>query len=190
VTGATLVVGLGHPDRGDDGVGPAVAAAVAARSTGETGCLVRTQEDPTALLDLWEGHDHVVVVDAVVTGAPAGTLHRLDLGADSPPLPAGTWAETGSAGTHAFGLAATVELGRALHRLPPTVVVVGVEAGCLDIGATLSPPVAAAVEEAVDLVWNEVATAEASRPPTAGSRTGSHPQRDSNPCYRRERATS
>jgi hydrogenase maturation protease len=162
VTGATLVVGLGHPDRGDDGVGPAVAAAVAARSTGETGCLVRTQEDPTALLDLWEGHDHVVVVDAVVTGAPAGTLHRLDLGADSPPLPAGTWAETGSAGTHAFGLAATVELGRALHRLPPTVVVVGVEAGCLDIGATLSPPVAAAVEDAVDLVWNEVATAEAS----------------------------
>ncbi|WP_191907841.1 hydrogenase maturation protease [Nocardioides cynanchi] len=157
MTGATLVVGLGRSDRGDDGVGPAVARSVATRPDAATGLLVCTQEDPTALLDLWEGHDHVVVIDAVVTGAPAGTLHRLELGADAPPLPSGTWAETGRAGTHAFGLAATVELGRALHRLPATVVVVGVEAGCLEIGTTLSPPVAAAVAAADELVGRELA---------------------------------
>jgi len=156
MTGVTLVVGLGSPDRGDDGVGPAVAHAVATGLTRHTGVLVRTHEDPTALLDLWEGHDHVVVIDAVVTGEPAGTLRRIDVGADAPPLPAGTWAETGSAGTHAFGLAATVELSRALHRLPSHVVVVGVEAECLDLGAYLSPPVAAAVADAADLVWSEV----------------------------------
>jgi len=157
MTGATLVVGLGHGDRGDDGVGPAVARAVAAGSAAGSGVLVRTQEDPTALLDLWEGHDHVVVVDAVVTGSPVGTLHRLDLGADAPPLPPGTWAETGLAGTHAFGLAATVELGRALHRLPARVVVVGVEVRHLEVGTTLSPPVTAALEAAEELVWREVA---------------------------------
>lgn len=156
MTAATLVVGLGRSDCGDDGVGPAVADAVAARSPGRTGVVVRT-EDPTALLDLWEGHDHVVVVDAVVTGDVPGTVHRLDLGSDAPPLSSRAWAETGRAGTHAFGLAATVELGRALHRLPRRVVVVGVEAGCLDLGTTLSSPVAEAVEAAVELVWREVA---------------------------------
>jgi len=156
MTGATLVVGIGRTDRGDDGVGPVVAGAVAASLAPGSSVSVRSHEDPTDLLDLWEGHDHVVVVDAVVTGDPAGTVHRLDLGTDLPPLPATSWAETGRAGTHAFGLATTVELGRALRRLPARVVVVGVEAGCVEVGTRLSPPVAAAVEAATALVLEEV----------------------------------
>jgi hydrogenase maturation protease len=158
MTGATLVVGLGRTDRGDDGVGPAVTRAVASRLDHASGVRVLTEEDPTALLDLWEGHDRVVVVDAVVTGDPAGTLHRLDLGADAPPLPAEVWARAGHGGTHAFGLATAVELGRALHRLPACVVVVGVEAGSVDVGEGLSPPVAAAVDAAAAIVWTEVTT--------------------------------
>jgi hydrogenase maturation protease len=154
VTGATLVVGLGRTDRRDDGVGPAVARVVAERPL--QGLEVRTEEDPTALLDLWEGHDHVVLVDAVVTGRSPGTLHRLEVGTDAPPLPAESWAGTGRAGTHAFGLATAVELGRALGRLPARVVVVGVEAADVDLGDTLSPAVAAVVEQAADLVAEEV----------------------------------
>lgn len=158
MTGATLVVGLGQTDRGDDGVGPAVVRVVADRLGDAAGVHVLAHEDPTALLDLWAGHDQVVVVDAVVTGSPAGTLHRRDLGAEAPPLSADGWAAAGHGGTHAFGLATAVQLARALHRLPAHVLVIGVEAGCLDIGAPLSAPVAAAVEPAAALVWEEVAT--------------------------------
>ena len=154
--GASLVVGLGRGDRTDDGVGPAVARAVAARLRGRGEVQVCAEEDPTALLDLWEDHDHVVLVDAVVTGGPAGTLHRLDLGADAPSLPSESWAGTGRAGTHGFGLATAVELGRALGRLPERVVVIGIEAGNLDLGDELSPAVAAVVEEAAALVAKEV----------------------------------
>jgi hydrogenase maturation protease len=156
MTGATLVVGLGRRDRGDDGIGPEVARAVAGRLP--RGSLVRVleQEDPTALLDLWEGHDHVVVVDAVVTGQPAGTVHRFDLGTHAPPLPPEVHADRG--GTHAFGLATAVELGRALGRLPARVVVVGVEAGRVGVGTTLSPCVARGVVAATALVLEEVAT--------------------------------
>jgi hydrogenase maturation protease len=157
MTGATLVVGLGRTDRGDDGVGPAVVREVASRLPVEAGVRLLVQEDPTTLLDLWEGHDHVVVVDAVVTGDAAGTLHRFDVGAEAPPLPAGVRAQVAQAGTHAIGLGTAVELGRALHRLPARVVVLGVEAGCLDIGTALSPPVADALEAAAALVWREVA---------------------------------
>jgi len=157
MTGATLVVGVGRSDRGDDGVGPAVVQLVASRLPGESGVRILAQEDPTALLDLWGGHDHVVVVDAVVTGDAAGTIHRFDVGAEAPPLPAGVRAQVAQAGTHAIGLGTAVELGRALHRLPARVVVLGVEAGCLDIGTALSSPVADSVEAAAALVWKELA---------------------------------
>jgi hydrogenase maturation protease len=145
-----LVVGLGSAGRSDDAVGPVVARAVAAR--GVAGIRVVEHEDPTALLDLWSTHDPVVVVDAVCSGGPPGTIHVLETGEGAPRMPERAWAATGRGGTHAFGLAATVELARALHRLPARLVVVGVEAGSLDHAEELSAPVAAAVEPAADRV--------------------------------------
>jgi len=157
-----LVIGLGSVDRGDDAVGSEVARAVAAR--GLPGVRVVDREDPTSLLDLWSGHDPVVVVDAVRSGAPAGTIHRLETGAGAPRMQERAWSATGRGGTHAFGLAAAVELGRALHRLPPHLVVVGVEAGGFGYGATLTPPVAAAVPAAVASVLAVVSEVRADVP--------------------------
>jgi hydrogenase maturation protease len=150
---------LGSPDRGDDALGPAVARSVAALLPGLE---VLEHEDPTGLLDLWAGHSPVVVVDAVRSGAVAGTLHRLETGATGPPPSAGAWASSGHGSTHAFGLAEMVELGRALGRLPDRLVVVGVEAEQFDHGAPLSPRVAAAVPvaaagvcDALGATWRE-----------------------------------
>jgi hydrogenase maturation protease len=140
---SALVVGLGSTDRGDDAVGSEVARAVAAQ--GIASVRVVEHEDPTALLDLWNGYDVVVVVDAVLSGAPAGTVHELETGEGAGPLPAQTWAATGRGGTHAIGVAEAIELARALHRLPARVVVVGVEAAGFEYGAPLSPSVAGAV---------------------------------------------
>ena len=63
---AVLVVGLGAPDRGDDGVGPTVARLVADRVAehGPDGVLVVAHEDPTTLVALMSGRRAVVVVDA------------------------------------------------------------------------------------------------------------------------------
>ena len=76
----------------------------------------------------------------------------LDAGRTSGPLSPEAWAATGRGGTHALGLAAVVELARALGRLPERVVVVGVEAERFDHGVPLSPAVAAAVTPAADAV--------------------------------------
>lgn len=146
-TADRLVVGLGARDRGDDAVGPAVAHAVAA--LGRPGVRVIEHEDPTSLIDLWSDAPLAVVVDAVVSGAAPGTIHVLETGLGAAPLPDSAWAGTGLGGTHAFGLAASVELARALHRLPPRLVVLGVEALRFDHGAPLSDPVARAVPAAV-----------------------------------------
>lgn len=151
----SLVVGVGNAGRGDDGVGPAVVDVLRDRAL--PGVEVLVLHDPVSLLDAWEGHETVAVVDAVRSGVPAGTIHVRAAGRDDVPLlPAGR----GDAGsTHGFGVAAAVGLGRALRRLPPRLVLVGVEGSCFDHGATLSPEVAAAVEAAADHVVAVLATA-------------------------------
>jgi hydrogenase maturation protease len=151
-----LVIGLGQPDRGDDAVGPEVARAVAARRP--AGVVVVERDDPADLMDTWDGHAGVLVVDAVRSGAAPGTVHVLHAGTTSGPLSLEAWAATGRGGTHALGLAAVVELARALDRLPERVVIVGVEAEHFDHGVPLSPAVAAAVASAADAVTSALGT--------------------------------
>lgn len=142
-----LVVGLGSPDRGDDAVGPIVAQRIATLRL--SGVQVLEREDPTALIDLWDGRDLAIVVDAVCSNGVPGTLVIMESGVDGAPLTGDAWAGTGRDGTHAFGLAAAVELSRALHRLPRRLVLIGIEAGGLEHGAPLTAPVSAAVERAI-----------------------------------------
>lgn len=179
-----LVVGLGSPDRGDDAVGPLVAAAVA-RATSQRGLVgvhVVEHEDPTALIDhldpaspagAWSA---AVIIDAVRSGATPGTVSVLEVGPDGQDLAClGARLDPGPAGTHGFGLAGAIELARALDRLPPRVVVVGIEAQGFDHGAPLSAPVEDAVPTAVDEVLGAVRQAASARlgPP------GPLPARDS-----------
>jgi len=145
-----LIIGLGNSDRGDDGVGIAVARAAAGREV--PGVEVIQVPDPTALVDVWDGLDQVVVVDAVTSQQTAGSVTVLDV--TDAPLPAEGWA---GGGTHALGLAAVVELSRALGRLPRRLVVVGVEAAHFMPGAALSDAVARAVEVATDAALRAVA---------------------------------
>jgi hydrogenase maturation protease len=163
--GRMLVVGLGSPDRGDDAVGPIVASAVARAlsAQGRAGVHVVEHEDPTALIDLMGsggrdgertgGWDAVVIIDAVRSGAPAGTVTVLQAGSGAPGLAAaGARLDPGPAGTHGFGLAGALELTRALDRLPSRVAVVGIEAVGFEHGQPLSAPVAESVGSAVQTV--------------------------------------
>ncbi len=93
------------------------------------------------------------------SGTTTGTVRVLETGVGGEPLPESAWAGTGRAGTHAFGVGAAVELARALRRLPPRVVLVGVEAAAFDHGAPLTPEVAAAMPDAVDAVIGAIGRA-------------------------------
>jgi hydrogenase maturation protease len=137
---------LGHPDRGDDAVGPIVAERL--RAAGAT--VLDCDEEPTRLIDAWDGLELVVIVDAVRSGSAAGTVHRVEPGEG--PLPR----ELGLASTHAFSIADTVELARALGRAPGRFVVVGVEGAAFDLGDPLTPAVEAALPGVVDVVRAEL----------------------------------
>lgn len=147
---AVLVIGMGNPLRGDDSVGVLVARRLAARVP--PGVEVRTHGGGgLALLDAWRGVSAAVVVDAVSSGAPPGSVSRFDVRARPLPEQPG-----GTRSTHDLGLGDSLELARAMHCLPDRLVVIGIEGGDFSLGSGLSGPVEEAVERAVDAVLREI----------------------------------
>jgi hydrogenase maturation protease len=138
---------LGNRFRGDDGVGLLVADRLRAAGVPVQEC----QDELTRLLDAWSGLDRLVLVDAVRSGAPAGTVHRVD--ASSGELPH----DLRLSSSHLFGIAETLALARALDRLPAAVVVYGVEGEQFGATTEVTPAVASAVDRVVADVLLELA---------------------------------
>jgi hydrogenase maturation protease len=127
------LIGIGNPDRGDDAAGWEVAGRVTSWDVS------RLTAGSLSLIDLWCSDDEVVIVDAMRSGAPTGTVVRIDAIEHS--LPKGAFSST-----HAFGPAAVVELARTLDRLPRSLTVYGIEAGQVEHGSPMTPAVATAVD--------------------------------------------
>jgi len=150
-SGGTLVVGVGNEDRGDDGVGPLVARLLACALADDPPAglaVLPWTGDPLGLIDVWEGCDRLVLIDAVVSGGAPGACRRW--GADAP------FRTDAGGSTHGFGLASTLALARALDRAPATVEVWGIEGSVFEAGAPLTPAVAAAALALVERLGREL----------------------------------
>ena len=146
-----LVAGIGNPDRGDDGVGPAVACRLRGRVPSAVSVLERSG-DALALIEDWEGFSTVIVVDAAAPITKPGRIHRFDLANSRLPI------AIAPGSTHAFGLAETIELARGLGRLPSLLVAYLIEGEQFEPGAPLSPAVAQAAEAAAAEILVELFT--------------------------------
>jgi len=138
-----VVAGLGHEYRRDDGVGPLVAARAAGLT--EAAHDVGPLADPLDLLGRWDGASLAIVVDAVRSGAPPGTIRLVEL----EPGATAVGGNSPTTSTHGIGLAGVFRLARAVGQAPARVVVVGIEGEDFGRGPGLSPAVEAAVPGAV-----------------------------------------
>lgn len=145
----TTVIGVGNPDRADDGAGLAVAERLRAVGPAELD-VVTSSGDPIALIDAWSRASAAIVVDALVPRGEPGRIRRFDVLRE--PAGAGLFATS----THELGVAEAVELGRALGVLPRRLVVFGIEAAGFEPGGALSPEVARAVERATREILDEI----------------------------------
>ncbi len=146
---STVVIGVGNEYRSDDGAGIAVARRL--RMLFPTGVTVLEESgEGAALIEAWKGATWVMLVDAVRSGAPPGTIHRLD--ARAAPVPTGFFHYS----THAFSVAEAVELARSLDQLPAHLIVYGIEGENFTAGVELSSAVKQAVEAVVERARIEV----------------------------------
>jgi hydrogenase maturation protease len=156
----TLVLGVGNPDRGDDAVGRVVARLLRAPAG------VRVLEldgETTAILSALQGSECAWLIDAAQSGAPAGTIHRIDCCLTDAVIPRST------VSSHGFGVAEAIALARALDTLPPRCIVYAIEAAGFTHGAPLSPAVAHAAQEVADRILAELT------PPPPSSPRPRHP---------------
>ena len=143
-TGPNIVaIGIGNEYRSDDGVGIAIARRLRERFLTKITVLEESGEGAT-LIDSWKGATWVMLVDAVRSGAPPGTIHRLD--ACAAPVPTGFFHYS----THAFSVAEAIELARSLDQLPPHLIVYGIEGENFAAGEELSTAVEQAIEAVVE----------------------------------------
>jgi hydrogenase maturation protease HycI len=141
-TGRIVVLGVGNPDKGDDGAGPAVAAALAARQAAHPALSVliidgrETPESRTSEIRRF-GPELTIIVDAAVGGNAPGTVYIVerDKIADE------------GVSTHNISL---LYLVRYLEEsIGSRVIVLGIEPSSLELGASMSQEVRQAVDDIV-----------------------------------------
>lgn len=149
----TLVLGIGNPIMGDDGVGLVAAQEVARRVGRATAITVEECYDAgPALLDRLIGFDSVVVIDSIRCDLPPGTVFE--------PLFGKTQTELASMDFHGMGLLGVVELGKKLGFEMPgeiRIVAVAIPDEPLIASEDLSPLVRESVPRLADAVMEVLA---------------------------------
>jgi hydrogenase maturation protease len=143
----TRIIGCGNLQRMDDGAGVLVAQRLR-----ELGILAEVQSGGAfELLAGWDDNERLILIDAVRTGAPAGTIHVWE---GSPPqLPHATHFSS-----HGFGLAEAFRLGQILNCLPERITVFGIEGDQFGMGEQVSRDVLTATERLAQQIAKEFAS--------------------------------
>lgn len=154
---STLLIGLGNPILGDDGVGWRIVEQVELRFNASNFNGDKPKEitceylslGGLSLMERMEGHITAIVVDSIQTKTkPNGTIYSLPLSR----LP--DFSEGHTTAIHDTSLATALQVGKRMGMvLPEDVWVVAVEAeNVYEFSEELSPPVEAAVPKAVEIV--------------------------------------
>lgn len=149
--GIIKVIGIGQSLRGDDAAGLEAVRLwqeiYLARPDHQNVQVELTELPGISLLSLLEGAQSAILVDAVHSQAIPGSIHNLS----EDQLEA---FGDGSGSAHGWGVAETLSLGRQItpSSLPEKLHLIGVEAGQLSIGDTLSPEVQSALPQAAELI--------------------------------------
>jgi hydrogenase maturation protease len=148
----TLVIGLGNPILGDDGVGWRVVEEIARKTVDRSDVEVDTASlGGLSLMERLTGYEHVILVDSFFSGKkPVGTVSQFFL-TELPDLSSGH-----TTAVHDTSLRNALNVGRSMNISLPRdedVHIVAIEAeNVYDFSESLSAPVEAAVPLAVEAV--------------------------------------
>ena len=156
----TIVIGLGNPILGDDGVGWKVAEEVRQQLTSSSSPFLKGKSTRVdleflslggiSLMERLIGYDRAILVDAVTSDREIGSVIVSDLNK----MP--DYSAFHIASAHDTSLQNALKLGKSMGaRLPKEVIIVGIATDHIyDFGESLSPAVALAVPKATKVVMN------------------------------------
>lgn len=142
-----LIIGVGNKFRHDDGLG--LEAIEQLRHLKHVELKTHGGEAST-LMECWTSRHNLVIIDAIQTGAKAGTILRLDALKNTLP------ANLSSASTHAFGVAEAIEMSRVFEQLPQNLILFGIEGDNFSYGKGLSKTVKMALKQLIPMIELEV----------------------------------
>jgi hydrogenase maturation protease len=145
-----LVIGLGNPLRGDDGVGGCVARMLTAQTLPPGVEVVDGGTPGLGIVNLMEGRQRVVFVDAADVGKSPGQFVRFTL------AEAQLLGDDQHLSIHAAGLRDALLLAQALKMLPDEIIIFGVQPANLEWDAALSSQVEATLPELMEAVLAEL----------------------------------
>ena len=149
MTGAILLAGVGNEYRSDDGLGIFAAREIRRRNIPGVEVLEFNGEG-AAIMEAWEKHNRVIIVDAISSGSAIGDVHRLD--AVNEEIPADFFHYS----SHTFGLVEAIAMARLLHRLPETLLLYGIEGKQFDVGIGLTDAVLRSMPALLSNIENEL----------------------------------
>ena len=146
-----VVIGIGNPERCDDGAGQLVARRLRKRLP-PYAVIVETSGEPSALLNELAKAPSAIVIDACLSGTCPGSVQRFDVTAK--PLPE-TFRDLSS---HGLGVGVAIELARSLGQLPRCCILYAIEGRHFGFGRQISPEVDVAIGEVCGRIAADILT--------------------------------
>jgi hydrogenase maturation protease len=144
-----LVIGIGNDFRCDDKIGLETVRLLKQKNIPGIEIIEESGEG-TALMERWKDAEYVFLIDAVSSDAQPGTIHRINVYKQTIPK---TFFHSS---THQFGVAEAVELSRTLNRLPPHLIIYGIEGKIFSMGVEVTPAVSGAGLRVGELINKEI----------------------------------
>jgi hydrogenase maturation protease len=133
-----IVIGIGNQYRSDDAAGLLVVHSLLEHNPPGMK-IIENSGDGLSLLHQWSSRDRVILVDAVLSKAPAGTVRRYDL------LHESLRDQELHFSTHTFSLPEAILLAVQLELLPAALVLFTIDGKNFENGNRVSPAVSRAV---------------------------------------------
>ena len=134
----TLIIGIGNEYRTDDAAGILAVRKIKQLSIPGVD-ICENCGDGMELIEQWKSRKKVILIDAVLSGSPPGTIHRLN--AQSAELNSNSFRFS----SHLFSVPDAISLSSSLGTLPGDFTIFGIEARSMENGQKLSPEVEDAV---------------------------------------------
>jgi hydrogenase maturation protease len=145
-----LVLGLGNPLLGDEGIGVRVVEELKGLELPDGVAVVEGGTAGLGLIGLMEGYQRVIIVDAADMGHSPGRVVRFT------PLEAQLKTAEAPLSLHQIGLGEALALAEALEMAPAELVIIGIQPSRLEMGAGLSPEVERAIPQIIKIILDEL----------------------------------